>query len=301
MKKLKKGDTIGLVSPANSVDLEKLKSAAENLERFGFKVKLAKNADKSWYSFAGTDLERANDINEFFRDDEVDTIMCVRGGYGGIRLLNHLDYELIKKNPKPFIGYSDITSMHMAFSKKCNLKTYHGPMAASNFSGDYDEKTLNHFLKVMEKNEDYHLENFSKELKFYNSLSSKGELIGGNLAVLVSSLGTEFDYDYTGKILFLEDIGESTYKIDRMLWQLKNFGVFEKISGVILGDFANCEKSADNDMSLKDVFDSHFEKFDKPVISNLESGHCTPMLTLEFGKILEIDGVRKTILVKSNV
>ncbi|MGL4935172.1 MAG: S66 peptidase family protein [Cetobacterium sp.] len=301
MKKLKKGDTIGLVSPANSVDLGKLKSAIENLKSIGFKIKLGKNADKSWYSFAGTDLERAEDINELFKDDEVDGIMCVRGGYGAIRLLNLLDYEMIKNNLKPFIGYSDITSLHMAFSKKCNLKTFHGPMAASNFSGDYTKETLNHFLKVMETNDDYYLENISKKLGFYNKLSSKGELVGGNLAVLVSSLGTEFDYDYFGKILFLEDIGESTYKIDRMLWQLKNFGVFDKVAAVILGDFANCEKSAESDMSLKEVFDNHFKEFDKPVIFDLESGHCNSMLTLEFGKILEIDGDKRTILVKNKI
>lgn len=298
MKKLKKGDTIGLVSPANSVDLEKLKSAVENLKNMGFKVKLGKNAHKAWYSFAGSDLERAEDINEMFKDDKVDVIMCVRGGYGAIRLLNLLDYEMIKNNPKPFIGYSDITSLHMAFSQKCGLKTFHGPMAASNFSGAYNEETYNHFLKVMNKYEDYYLENFSKELRFYNKLSCSGELIGGNLAVLVSSLGTEFDYNYSGKILFLEDIGESTYKIDRMLWQLKNFGIFEKVAGVILGDFANCEKSAENDMSLKEVFDNHFKDFNKPVIFNCESGHSTPMQTLEFGKILEIHGDKKTILVK---
>lgn len=297
MKNLKKGDTIGLVAPASSINKEKLKEAIENLKELGFKIKIGKNIEKVWYSFAGTDEERANDINEFFKDESIDAIMCIRGGYGGIRMLSMLDYESIKKNPKPFIGYSDITSLHMAFFKKCNLQTYHGPMAVSNFSKDYSLETLNDFLKVMSNNQSYEIKNFDEKLYFYNNLKGKGQLVGGNLAVLISNLGSEYDIDYSDKILFLEDIGESTYKIDRMLWQLKNLGIFEKVSGIILGDFSNCEKSSDNDMSLKDVFDNHFKNLKKPVCYNLKSGHCTPMLTLEFGKMIELDGEKKSLIV----
>lgn len=298
MKKLKKGDTIGLVAPASSVNKEKLKDAIRNLKELGFNIKVGKSVEEVWYSFAGTDDERANDINEFFKDESVDAIMCVRGGYGGIRILSLLDYENIKKNPKPFIGYSDITSLHMAFLKKCELQTYHGPMAVSNFSKEYNLETLNDFLKVMDSDDNYEVKNFDEKIYFYNTLKGIGQLVGGNLAVLVSSLGTEYDIDYNNKILFLEDIGESTYKIDRMLWQLKNLDIFNKVSGVILGDFANCEKSSDDDMSLKDVFDNHFKTLKKPVCYNLKSGHCTPMLTLEFGKTIELDGEKEKIIVR---
>ncbi|MHA4989179.1 S66 peptidase family protein [Cetobacterium somerae] len=298
MKRLKVGDTIGLVAPASSVNKDKLKSAIENLEKLGFKVKVGKSVENTWHSFAGTDEERVADINAFFQDKNVDAIMCVRGGYGGIRMLSLLDYEVIKNNPKPFIGYSDVTSLHMAFFKRCNLKTFHGPMAVSNFSGDYNLETLNDFIKVMNSDEEYEISNFNEKLYFYNSLKGRGQLVGGNLAVLVSSLGTDYDLDYSDKILFLEDIGESTYKIDRMLWQLKNLGIFDKVSGVILGDFANCCKSSEDDMSLQDVFDSHFKNLNKPVCYNLKSGHCTPMITLEFGEILEIDGKKEQLIVK---
>lgn len=298
MANLKKGDTIGLVAPASNVNKEKLKEAVENLKDLGFNIKIGKSVEKVWYSFAGTDEERANDINEFFKDESIDAIMCVRGGYGGIRILSLLDYENIKKNPKPFIGYSDVTSLHMAFFKKCNLQTYHGPMAVSNFSKDYNLETSNDFLKVMNSSEKYEVKNFNEKIYFYNKLKGVGQLVGGNLAVLVSNLGTEYDIDYSNKILFLEDIGESTYKIDRMLWQLKNLDIFNKISGVILGDFANCEKSSEDDMSLEDVFDNHFKTLKKPVCYNLKSGHCTPMLTLELGKIVELDGEKEKIVVR---
>ncbi|MGL4672842.1 S66 peptidase family protein [Cetobacterium sp.] len=298
MRKLKKGDTIGLVSPANNADIEKIKSSIQNLEKMGFKVKVGESVYKKWYSFSGTDKERAEDINNFFKDKDVHGIMCVRGGYGSIRILSLIDYKAIKENHKPFIGYSDITSLHMAFLTKANLRTFHGPMAASNFSGDYNLDTLKDFFKVMKAEESYYLQNFNKELYFYNELKASGELIGGNLAVLISSLNSDYDLDYNGKILFLEDIGESTYKIDRMLWQLKNNGVFEKVNGIIFGDFSNCEKSSLDDMSLKDVFDNHFKDFQKPVVLNLESGHCTEMKTLEFGRVLELDGIEKKILIK---
>ena len=298
MKRLKIGDTIGLVAPASSVNKDKLKSSIENLEKLGFKVKVGKSIENIWYSFAGTDEERATDINNFFQDKDVDAIMCVRGGYGGIRMLSLLDYEVVRNNPKPFIGYSDVTSLHMAFFKKCNLKTFHGPMAVSNFSEEYNSDTLDDFIKVMTSNESYTIKNFYEKIYFYNTLKGSGQLVGGNLAVLVSNLGTEFDLEYDNKILFLEDIGESTYKIDRMLWQLKNLGIFDKVSGIVLGDFKNCDKSSEDDMSLQDVFYSHFKDLKKPVCYNLKSGHCTPMLTLEFGEILEIDGEKEQLIVK---
>ena len=170
-------------------------------------------------------------------------------------------------------------------------------MAVSNFSEEYNSDTLDDFIKVMTSNESYMIKNFYEKIYFYNTLKGSGQLIGGNLAVLVSNLGTEFDLEYDNKILFLEDIGESTYKIDRMLWQLKNLGIFDKVSGIVLGDFKNCDKSSEDDMSLQDVFYSHFKDLKKPVCYNLKSGHCTPMLTLEFGEILEIDGEKEEIIV----
>lgn len=294
--KLKKGDIIGLVAPAGFIEETALESAIKNLTDLGFKIKLGESVTKRWHSFAGTDEERAKDINSFFRDTDVKGIMCVRGGYGGTRLLTLLDYEEIKKNPKPFIGYSDTTSILLALHKKCGMKSYHGPMAVSNFSGNYNEDTLNHFLKMLTEDfTSYTIDNFNESLKFYNSLKGEGVLIGGNLAVLVSNLKNEYDVDYKDKVLFIEEICESTYKVDRMLWQLKNSGILDEVSGVILGDFKNCDKSSETDISLKEVFDFHFSDLKIPVCYNLKSGHCSPMLTLEFGGLYKIDGEKKTL------
>ena len=225
--------------------------------------------------------------------------MCVRGGYGGTRLLHLLDYEGIKRNPKPFIGYSDITSILTVLYEKCNMKSYHGPMAVSNFSGDYSEDTLNHFLKTLTEDfKEMTLDNFNENIEFYSSLKGEGVLVGGNLSVLVSNLKNEYDVNYKNKILFIEEICEETYKIDRMLWQLKNTGILDEVSGVILGDFKKCEKSAESDMSLKEVLDFHFSTLKVPVCYNLKSGHCTPMLTLQIGGVYEIDGEKRTLKFK---
>lgn len=296
MQILKKGDLIGLVAPASYMDEEKLKSAIKNIESLGYKVRVGESVKNRWHSFAGEDFARAKDINTFFRDEDIKAIMCVRGGYGSIRLLNLLDYEMIKKNPKIFIGYSDITSIHMALYKKCNMRTYHGPMAVSNLSGEYNRDTLEHFLEVVTEDKTIQkLDNFGKELKFFNDKNCEGIVVGGNLATLISNIGTEYDLDYTDKILFLEDIGENTYKIDRMLWHLKNLGIFDKVAGVLLGDFSDCEKSGENDMELEEVFNSHFNGYDKPVCYNFQSGHCTPMQTLVLGDKLKIDGKGKIL------
>ncbi|MEG0136914.1 MAG: LD-carboxypeptidase [Cetobacterium sp.] len=296
MQILKKGDLIGLVAPASYMDEEKLKSAIKNIESLGYKVRVGESVKNRWHSFAGEDFARAKDLNTFFRDKDIKAIMCVRGGYGSIRLLNLLDYDMIKKNPKIFIGYSDITSIHMALYKKCNMMTYHGPMAVSNLSGEYNKDTLKHFLEVVTEDKIIRkLENFGKELKFFNDKSCEGIVVGGNLATLISNIGTEYDLDYTDKILFLEDIGENTYKIDRMLWHLKNLGIFDQVAGILLGDFSDCEKSGENDMELEEVFSSHFNGYDKPVCYNFQSGHCTPMQTLILGCNLKIDGKGKIL------
>lgn len=296
MEKLKKGDKIGLVAPASFVDLEKLESAIKNLKEFGFEIVLGESVKERYFSFAGEEYRRAEDINSFFADKSIKAIMCVRGGYGSIRVLDLLDYEIIKQNPKIFIGYSDITSINNALYAKCNLQTFHGPMAVSNFSGEYNTKTLNNFLNVVSSDKtSFKIENFGEELKFFNDKVSEGILVGGNMITLISNIGTEYDVDFKDKILFLEEIGESSYKVDRMLWQLKRLGIFEKVSGVILGDFTDCEKASENDISLEEVFEQHFKDYNKPVCYNFKSGHCEPLETIVIGSTIKLDGKNKSV------
>ena len=301
-KRLKKGDTLGIIAPASFTSKENLESAKNNLEQIGFKVVLGESTESKWYSYAGTEEVRVRDINNFFADSNIDGIICMRGGYGCNRLVEMIDYSIIEKNPKVFIGYSDITTLHMAIFQKTGLVTFHGPMAVSNFSGKYNEDTYKNFEEVlMNDNDELLLKNFSKELKVLCTGTGEGEIVGGNLATLIASLGTDYDVDYNGKILFLEEIGEKTYKIDRMLNQLKKFKVFEKINGIILGDFKNCPADSENDMSLMEVFKDYFSDFKIPVVYDFETGHSEPMLTLPLGAKAKIDTAAREVRILEKV
>lgn len=288
-RRLEKGATIGIVAPASCSSKEKVLEAKKNIEEMGFNVVLGESTLKKWHSFSDTDENRAKDINEFFKNPSIDAIMCMRGGYGSNRLVEYLDLEAIRNNPKIFIGYSDITTLHLIFNEKLDLITFHGPMAVSNFLDGYSEKTYESFIKSVTSTSNYEINNFDKKIEIINSGKAKGKLIGGNLTTLVSTLGTKYDIDYNGKILFLEDIGEKTYRIDRLLNHLKKYGVFSKIKGLILGDFKNCDKSSPEDMSLEEVFEDYFKKLTIPVIKNIQSGHCDSMVTLPLGAMCEID------------
>lgn len=301
-KKLKKGDTIGIIAPASCTTYEKVLEAKKNIEDMGYQVILGECTKKQWYSYAGTDEERAEEINSFFADKSIDAIICMRGGYGCNRLIELLDFEVIKRNPKIFVGYSDITTLHIALNEKANLITFHGPMAVSNFTGNYNRDTYENFIEMLSNSKyEQSIKNITKELKVLNEGRAKGKLVGGNLATLIATLGTEYDLDYNGKILFLEEIGEKTYKIDRLLNQLKKHGVFEKIEGLVLGDFKNCIQDSEKDMTLLEVFQNYFKELKKPVIYNFESGHSEPMLTLPLGAICEIDTYNKEIKVLERV
>lgn len=301
-KVLKKGDTIGIIAPTSCSSYEKVLEAKKNIGNMGYKVVLGECTQKQWYSYAGEDEERAREINNFFSDKAIDAILCMRGGYGCNRLIELIDFEIIKNNPKIFVGYSDITTLHMAINEKTGLITFHGPMAVSNFTGNYNIDTYNNFIEILSNPLDQRvINNFSKELEVISEGKAKGKLVGGNLATLVATLGTKYDLDYREKILFLEEIGEKTYKVDRFLNQLKKHGVFEKIEGIVLGDFKNCPPDSEKDMSLIEVFQDYFRDLKKPVIYNLESGHSEPMLTLPLGAMCGIDSYEKKITILEKV
>ena len=300
-KKLKKGSTIGIVAPASYSSAEDIHNAKINLEKMGFTVVLGECTGKKWYSFAGSDEERAKEINSFFENPDIDAIMCMRGGYGCNRIIDKIDFNIIKKHPKIFIGYSDITTLHLNINEKAKLITFHGPMAVSNFVNDYNIETFKSFVSTLTGNFDGAVKNIDKELKIIVPGVSTGKLVGGNLATLVSTLGTEYDIDYTNKILFIEEIGEKTYRVDRLLNHLKKYNVFKKINGLILGDFNNCTKDKEDDMSLEELFYDYFKDLSIPVVYGLQSGHCEPMLTLPLGAMCQLDGNNKKIEILEKV
>ena len=303
-KRLKKGDMIGIVAPANYTTEDKIERAVKNIEGKGYRVKLGEGCRERWFTFAGRDEVRARDIMEFFKDEEVDAILCLRGGFGSIRLLEYLDFEEIKRNPKIFVGFSDITTLHSAFQKKSDLITFHGPMAASNFFFFLlDKVSWEGLFKLLENSEiESEIKNPEGEpLKKLVGGKATGRSIGGNLVTFVSNMGTEYDVEYEDTILFIEEIGEPAYKIDRALTQLINSKGFKGIKGIILGDFNNCGGENENAYSLMELFEERLGNLGIPVIYNFKSGHCWPMMTLPMGAKIAIDADEGSIKILEKI
>ncbi len=293
MKKLQKGDTIGILTPASAFNPERLSEAIRNFEQFGLKVKVASNALKHNGFLAGTDQERLDDLHSLFADPEVKGIFCVRGGYGSARLLPNIDFELIAKNKKIFTGYSDITALLTAFWKKSNLKGFHAPMGLANFTDfvveSYEKTFFNggHDIVYADNPE---VLSFGKT-KGKHKGKAKGELLGGNLAVFVTLLGSEYWIDTKGKILFFEDIDEEPYRIDRFLTQLLIGGHLQKAAGIVLGQFTNCEtqKNPDDSFSLDQVIKDRLKNLNIPIIKGFPFGHVDKNMVLPFGGLVEIN------------
>src|SRR5699024_31088 len=286
-KRLKQGDTIGLVAPASPTSNINIQKSYNFLIEMGFKVKMSK-IDNTYGYLAGTDELRAKELNSMFQDKEVDGIICLRGGYGTPRILNLLDYQVIKENPKVFIGYSDITALHIAFSQLSNLVTFHGPMVDSDMTRNFDDFSKNSFYNSIYNNEfDPIIKNPPNEpIITINKGIAEGSIIGGNLTLITGSLGSNYEIDTKGKILFIEEINEEPYKVDGMFNQLILSNKFQESEGIILGDFNNClakESEYNNPFTLDQIIDDLIKPLNKPTIYNLKSGHCKPILTIPFG------------------
>jgi len=289
-KRLSRGSTIGVISPASPTDLKKVEDLENLLKDLGFKVLMGRTPYKNNKYLAGTDEERARDVNEMFANKDVDGILCVRGGYGTPRILDLLDYDLIEKNPKVFIGYSDITAIHVALNQKCKLVSYHGPMGASDMVGGFNPISREKLEDIVVRNgKNRKLENpKGARLEVLKKGLVEGPIIGGNLSLLVDLIGSEYEVDTRGKILFIEEVGEEPRNIDRMLNQLRLSGKLDEAIGIILGDFNNCTSTSES-FTLDEVLDQYFSNLEKPVIKNFKAGHCEPMLTIPFGVEVRLD------------
>ena len=302
-KGLKFGDTIGLIAPASPTTKAKVLQAHDEIIKLGFKVKVGNSCYEEYGYLSGKDNIRASDINQMFRDKEVHGIICLRGGYGTPRILELIDYDLIKNNPKIFIGYSDITGLHIAFTQIAGLVTYHGPMAASDMIGDFNKFSKDSLLNtVMNKKSSHEIKNpVGENLIRVNGGRAEGLIIGGNLSLIVDTIGTPYEIDVKNKILFIEEIGEEPYNIDRMFNQLRLSGKLEETKGIILGDFNNCEsKNPHKSLNLEEVINDQVKPIGKPTIYNLQSGHCNPMVTLPFGVRVKLDGDKKELIIMEN-
>ena len=233
-KKLNKGDFIGIISPASSADdITKVEEGVRYLEKIGYRVEVGKNVGQYHGYLAGEDNLRLKDLHYMFNKKEVKAIICIRGGYGSPRLLDKIDYKIIKNNPKIFVGYSDITALNMAFFNKTGLITFTGPMVSVDFNDEISKYTEENFWRILTSNKKIGRIELPEEDKLFqlSKGSESGRIIGGNLALIASLLGTNYFPDMKDKILFLEDVGELPFRIDRMLNQLRLSGVFSKIKG----------------------------------------------------------------------
>ena len=298
-KRLKKGDVIGIISPASfPTDVSKIHKGVEYLEKIGYRVEVGENVGQEQGYLAGTDEQRISDIHAMFANKRVKAIMCLRGGYGSGRLLDRIDYSLIRKNPKIFVGYSDITSLQMAFLQKAGLVTFAGPMIAVDFCRDeVDEFTEEFFWRMITSNRKIGKIINPESEPFYSLTKGRGigRLIGGNLALFTSLLGTPYFPKTKDYILIFEDIGEPPYRIDRMLNQLKLSNVLTKAKGVILGRFVDCYETDESKktLTLNQVIENYFGKLKLPVIYNIKHGHIVTNITIPFGLNIKINASRK--------
>lgn len=271
------GDTIAIIAPSGGVESDTDLVRAKNyFESLGYKIKTGKNVLKNRNYLAGTDEERLQDLHEVFEDKEVNAIICLRGGYGAIRLIKHIDYDLIKNNPKIFAGYSDITALSAMFLKKAGLITYSSPMIQNDFGAEkQNDFTIKSFFKTISGEEQK-----IAAAKIYKTGNAKGITFGGNLSTLVSLCGIDFVPDEKF-IFFTEDIGEPVYKIDKMFTQLLNIEKFNKnLSGIVLGEFTG----VDSEEYLTDLFNDITSHLNIPVIGGLKISHNEEKLTVPYGK-----------------
>ncbi|MDB6067058.1 MAG: Peptidase LD-carboxypeptidase [Pedosphaera sp.] len=292
-KRLHTGDTIGLIAPASAPpDPKTIDRSIAALEEMGFRVKLGRNVRKRWGYLAGTDRERAEDLMKMFGDKKVNGIICARGGYGTARLLPLLDYGVIRTGAKVFVGFSDITSLHCAFLKKCGLVSFHGPMtSASLIEEDYPEFSQRSLLKaITDANPGGSIcaGYTEKTVSILRGGKVSGELIGGNLSLLCTLIGTAFQPSFRGKILFFEDVDEKPYRFDRMLTHLANAGLLQQVAGIAVGVCHNCEDPKAKDageyrQTLEDVLKERLLPLKIPVVSGLPFGHVRFNATLPVG------------------
>ena len=273
---LQKGDTIGIIALAGDCNKENVDKAVANIQALGYKVVVSKNIyDKSRY-LAGSDEDKINELYSFFQDPDIKIILNARGGYGSIRLINKINYETIKNYSKPFCCFSDITALLLMFYKKSGLKTFHSPMACSDFV-ELNDFTVENFFRTINNQEQMEFQGS----KIYKSGSVDGVLWGGNLSTVVSLCGQDFipDKDF---IFFTEDLNEPVYKIDKMFQQLFNLEKFKQnCKAIILGDFLN----VDNEIWLNDLFKS----FSIPTVGGFKITHEVEKITLPIGKIASLN------------
>ncbi len=308
-RRLKPGATIGLITPATpTTDPDTLAKAARALNFFGFQVKVGKHVGRRAGYFGSAPEERLDDLHAMFRDSAVDAVFALRGGYGAQHLLDRIDYDLIRRNPKILLGYSDITALHLAIHKHAGLVTFHGPNMLSEFT-PYSQQ---HFrralfeakpLGVLSNPPEANAIRPSHPTRTIRSGTATAPIIGGNLTLISTLMGTPYEIDCRGKILLLEDIGEEPYRMDRMLTQLRLAGKLKDAAGIVMGECVDCKPnefkpSLGSNFSLGEVLDAMLKPLTIPVFYGLTFGHTDDQLTLPLGVLATMDADQGTLELK---
>lgn len=299
---LKPGDTIGLITPGSYISDSALQKAVANIESLGFRVKMGAHIRAQYGFVAGADAERIADLHAMFADPAVAGVWCARGGYGCSRLLPYIDYNLIRKNPKVLIGYSDITALLQAVYRYAGLVGFHGPVGASDFS-DYTRAQC--LAVVAEGKSPYEIpladgnnvaDNEAYQGFVIRSGQAEGILAGGNLSLLAALAGTPYDLDPRGKLIFIEEIGEKPYRIDRMLTQLRQSWPLGAANGIALGIFEDCQpESGDLSLSLPDTLRDRLAELALPCAYGLSFGHIAHQCTLPVGIRARFDAEKRSL------
>lgn len=315
---LQPGDTVALTAPSSPVPAVNLKAAIKSVKLLGLNPVVMPSCREHHGYMAGTDAQRASDLNEAFSLKDIAGIFCLRGGFGAMRLLPLLDFDMIRQNPKPLIGYSDITALHTSINKLCGFITFHGPMPNTDYT------RLDDFTLKALKSQLFHPEHVrelknpeEEELQLLNADETKladpdapaitGRLTGGNLSLVAGTLGSPWEIDTKYAILFLEDVGERPYRLDRNLTALALAGKFRDCAGIILGTFTDCEEPphddpsdsgviADSTLTLQQIISEVVLPYKKPTLLNYRAGHMYPQSTLPMGAEITLDLSQKKIL-----
>lgn len=298
--RLNPGDTVGIIAPASAPpDPKSIDHSVAVLEKLGFKTRLAPNVRDRWGFLAGSDRDRAADLMRMFADRKIKGIICVRGGYGTARLLPLLDYQALRANPKIFVGYSDITSLHCAFLKKAGLVSFHGPMLNSDFvKPDFPDFTWQSFCRTLTRAAvpGSICEGYKKRtVAVLRPGRASGPLLGGNISILCATLGTPFQPSFKGVILFFEDLDEVPFRFDRMLTHLLNAGLLQQVAGIAIGINHNCKDpkartAKEYRQTIEDVFKERLSPLKVPVVMGLPFGHIPLNATLPIGIRATLDG-----------
>ncbi|HWW69003.1 MAG TPA: LD-carboxypeptidase [Duganella sp.] len=298
------GDVVGIIAPGGRTNEGELEKAVANIESLGLRARVGANIHYVYGNYAGTARQRLDDLHGMFLDPEIKAVWAIRGGSGCISLLEHIDYRLLRAHPKALIGYSDLTCLHLALLKHAGLVTFHGPVASSTFS-DYAVTQLRNVLMTPHDNYTIAMsaenalageEHANYRIRTIHAGIATGRLIGGNLSLFGALAGTPYAADFTDAILYLEDVNEEPYRIDRMMTQLQLSQGFRKAAAVMLGIFENCEGvDGEGALSLEETVDQHLLPLTRPAVAGYSFGHIRHQFTVPVGIRARLDTAQQTL------